>query len=122
MSASTDSETGRQMLEVIRRTMGTLRYYVDQLGAQMKNGSKYDENVQALDNIRGISTLIEESVQEYMLFEVNRTGQKYAETQASFAQWLITSALLIALASLFAVLTAWVIAESIYVPLKNCVR
>ena len=119
MSIGTDSEEGKQLLEVSRRTMVTLRYYVDMLGAQMAADSKYDDNVKTLDNIRGVSQLVQETLQEYMLFEVNRTGVKYQETQASFAQWVLSSVVILIIVIIFAILTAWVISESIYIPIKK---
>lgn len=119
MNANTDSNEGRMKLEVIHRTMGTLANYVNLLGDQMKSGSKYDDNVKALDNIRGISSLVQESFQDYMLFEVNRTGIKYNETQASFMQWLFTSIAILAGVVLFSIITAFTISESIYIPIKK---
>jgi two-component system, sensor histidine kinase YesM len=119
MSAATDSESGRQQLEVIRRTMATLRYYVDMLGSQMHAGSKYDDNVKTLDNIRGVSSVMEESLQDYMLFEINRTGQKYSETQASFSRWVLISIAVLTLVIFISILLAREISNSIYVPIKK---
>ncbi len=119
MRATTDSDEGRMKLEVIRRTIGTLTYYINDLGAQMKKGSSYDENTRALDNIRNISSLVQESFQEYMVFEVHRTEIKYHETQTSFMQWLFTSIAMMIGGILFSVLTAWLISESIYIPIKK---
>ena len=34
---------------------------------------------------------MQESLQDYMLFEINRTGQKYNETQAGFSRWVLIS-------------------------------
>jgi two-component system, sensor histidine kinase YesM len=119
MSDSTDSESGRQLLEVIRRTMKTLRHYVDLLGIQMISSSTYDQNLVALDNIRGVSTLVEEEVQAYMLFEVNRTGKEYEETQANFAYWMGIGIIVLVGVTLVSIVLAWLISESIYIPIKK---
>jgi len=72
MMANTDSEKGKVKLEVILRTMETLTRYVDRMGAQIAAGSSVAENEQVLGNIRGVSDLVNDLVEEYMLFEVNR--------------------------------------------------
>jgi two-component system sensor histidine kinase YesM len=65
MMANTDSDKSRIKLEVILRTMGTLSHYVDQMGAQIERGSRVTENELVLDNIRGVSDVVESSVQDY---------------------------------------------------------
>lgn len=119
MSAATDSEKGRRQLEVVQRTMVTLRYYVDMLGENMRAGSKYDDNIITLDNIRGVSSVVEESFQDYMLFEINRTGEKYNETQASFSRWVLISSAVLALVIVISILLARGISNSIYSPIKK---
>ncbi len=119
MSAATDSASGRQQLEVVRRTVDTLRYYVDMLGKQMDAGSKYDDNVKTLDNIRGVSSVFQESLQDFMLFEINRTGEKYNETQAGFSRWVLISIVVLLLVIIISILLARGISNSIYVPIKK---
>ncbi|MCB0208350.1 MAG: sensor histidine kinase [Anaerolineae bacterium] len=119
MMANTDSEKGRIKLEVILRTMETLTLYVDKMGEQIENGSKVTENEQILENIRGVSDLVHDLIQEYILFEVNRTETSYRETQQAFSQWAFTYTILLFGVVIFSVLAAWIISESIYVPIKK---
>ena len=119
MGENADSEEELKKLEVINRTMTTLVHYVDELGVHMAAGSKYDDNVEELDNIRIITSLLEDMFQEYVLYEVDLTGIKFAETQATFMQWVITSVVVLAFVVLFSFFTAWLISESIYVPIKK---
>lgn len=119
MSESTDSEKGKRQLEVVQRTMVTLRHYVDLLGEQIQAGSKYDDNIKTLDNIRGVSSVVEESFQDYMLFEINRTGEKYNETQASFSRWVLISSVVLAFVIVISILLARTISNSIYGPIKK---
>ena len=99
--------------------MVTLRYYVDMLGEQIRAGSMYDDNIKTLDNIRGVSSVVEESFQDYMLFEINRTGEKYNETQSSFSRWVLISTIVLAFVILISILLARAISNSIYVPIKK---
>lgn len=119
MMANTNSEKGRIKLEVILRTMETLTRYVDRMGEQIEGGSSVAENEQVLENIRGVSDLIDDLVEEYMLFEVNRAELNYRETQSHFSQWVIMYVSLLFGVIVFSVAAAWVISESIYIPIKK---
>lgn len=119
MRENTDSEKGRIKLEVILRTMETLTLYVDKMGSQIKSGSKVAENEQVLENIRGVSDLIHDLIQDYILFEVNRTEANYRETQQAFSRWAFTYTALLFGVVVFSVMAAWIISESIYVPIKK---
>lgn len=119
MMANTDSDKSRIKLEVIRRTMGTLKSYVDKMGAQIEQGSRVAENELVLDNIRGVSDVVEESVQDYILFEVNQTEQQYKENQARFTRLTIYYMILLPCVMAFSIVAAWIISASIYIPIKK---
>lgn len=119
MMANTDSEKGRLKLEVILRTMKTLTRYVDRMGEQIEQGSRVSENEQVLENIRGVSDLVNDLIQEYILFEVNRAELNYQAMQNSFSQWAITYMVLLLGVIVFSVVAAWIISESIYIPIKK---
>ena len=119
MMANTDSEKGRLKLEVILRTMKTLTRYVDRMGEQIEQGSRVSENEQVLENIRGVSDLVNDLIQEYILFEVNRAELNYQAMQNSFSQWAVTYMVLLLGVIVFSVVAAWIISESIYIPIKK---
>jgi two-component system sensor histidine kinase YesM len=119
MMANTNSDKSRIKLEVIRRTLGTLTRYVDKMGAQIERGSRVAENELVLDNIRGVSDVVEASVQDYMLFEVNQAEQQYKETQARFTRWAIIYMILLPCIIGFSIAAAWIISASIYIPIKK---
>lgn len=119
LMANTNSDKSRIKLEVIRRTMATLTNYVDKMGEQIEQGSRVAENELVLDNIRGISDVVEESVQDYMLFEVQQAEQQYLENQTRFNRWLIAYFILLPWVVGFSIAAAWVISASIYIPIKK---
>jgi two-component system sensor histidine kinase YesM len=119
MMTNTDSDKSRIKLEVIRRTLATLTGYVDKMGEQMASGSRVADNEAVLENIRGVSDVVEESVQDYMLFEVNQAEQRYKENQARFTRLAIFYMILLPGVILFSVAAAWVISASIYIPIKK---
>ena len=119
MMANAESDKSRIKLEVIYRTMNTLTHYVDKMGQQIEAGSRVAENEQVLEDIRGVSTVVEESVQDYMLFEVNQAEQQYKENQARFTRLSILYMILLPGVIGFSVLAAWIISASIYIPIKK---
>lgn len=119
MMANAESDKSRIKLEVIYRTMNTLTHYVDKMGAQIQEGSRVADNEQVLEDIRGVSAVVEETVQDYMLFEVNQAEQQYKANQARFTRLSILYMILLPGVIGFSILAAWIISASIYVPIKK---
>jgi two-component system, sensor histidine kinase YesM len=118
MDHAASAESGIK-LEVINRTMKTLTHYVDVMGEQIANNSTVGENEAVLENIRGVSSVIEEVVQDYLLFEVNQADEQYRVMSQSFVRWEVFSVLLMIAAIGFSVIAAWAISRSIYIPIKR---
>ncbi|MBN1877118.1 MAG: histidine kinase [Anaerolineae bacterium] len=119
MMANTQSEKSRIKLEVIRRTLATLTNYVDRMGKQIEQGSLVAENELVLDNIRGVSDVVEETVQDYMFFEVQQAEQQHLENQARFNRWIILYSIFLPCVIGFSIAAAWIISASIYIPIKK---
>ena len=119
MMENASSDKSRIKLEVIRRTMDTLTYYVDLMGTQIERGSRVAENEQVLENIRGVSDLVDDLVQDYILFEVNQAGQNYEQTQRNFTRWAISYMIVLLCVIGFSAVAAWIISESVYIPIKK---
>jgi two-component system sensor histidine kinase YesM len=119
MMANTDSHRARIKLDVILRTMQTLKQDVDVMGNQIEHNSTADQNEAALENIRFVSGVVEEVVQNYVLFEVNRTNDQYQQMRSGFTRWETLSIVLIFGALAFSVVAAWGLSRSIYTPIKK---
>jgi two-component system sensor histidine kinase YesM len=119
MIANANSEKGRVKLSVIQRTLRTLREAIDRVGIQIADHKTFEENMVLMEQIRNITQLIEANVQEYALFEVNRTQQQYQEMQIGLTRWAIGGLGVIVAAILFSIAAAWRISKSIYVPIKK---
>jgi len=119
MIDNTGSEKGRLKLSVIQRTLQTLRSAIDRVGIQIAQHRTFEENMVLMEQIRNISQLIEDNVQEYALFEVNRTQQQYQAMQIGLTRWAIGGLGVIIAAILFSIAAAWRISKSIYVPIKR---
>ena len=119
MIANTDSAKGKLKLTVIQHTIDTLRSYIDQVGLQIAQGRTFDENMVLLEKIRTVSQLVEDDVQTYALFELERTQQQYTAMQASLARWAAGGLAVILAAILFSIAAAWRISKGIYTPIKK---
>jgi two-component system sensor histidine kinase YesM len=119
MMDNTSSEKGRVKLSVIQRTLRTLRYSINQVGIQIAQHKTFEENLVLMEQIRNVTQLIEDNVQEYALFEVNRTQQQYQVMQVGLSRWAIGGLGAIVAAILFSIAAAWRISKSIYVPIKK---
>jgi two-component system sensor histidine kinase YesM len=119
MADHATSAESRIKLEVINRTMKTLTHYVDVMGEQTAKGSTVADNESVLENIRGVSSVVEEVVQDYVLFEVNQAEQQYRVMRQAFTQWEIFYLVLMIAAIGFAMIAAWAISRSIYIPIKR---
>jgi len=119
MMQNTDSQRARLKLEGILRTMQTVTENVELMKRQIEHGSLASENEAVLENIRFDTGVVEEVVQDYLLFEVRRTELQYQEMRAGFNRWRVAYIGLMFFVAGFSVLAAWGISRSIYIPIKK---
>ncbi len=119
MSQHAASDESKIKVEIIMRTMKTLTHYVDVMGAQMAHESKVAENEAVLENIRGVSAVVEEVVQDYVLFEVNQAARQYQVMHSGLKRWEVFYIALLVAAVGFSFAAAWAISRSIYIPIKR---
>jgi len=119
MMANTDSPRAQVKLDLILRTLQTLREDANDMGSQIAKNSTAAENEAVLEKMRFATSVLEEVVQNYVLYEVNRTEGQYQVMRESFARWQVYSVILIFSAVAFAVVAAWSLSKSIYTPIKK---
>jgi two-component system, sensor histidine kinase YesM len=119
MMANTDSRPAKVKLDVILRTMRTLTEDVDRMGSQIAQNSTQADNQTVLDNIRFVTGVVDSVVQDYVLFEVNRTNGQYQQMRAGFVVWEIFAITLTFGAIVFSIAAAWGLSKSIYTPIKK---
>ncbi|GHV78295.1 histidine kinase [Spirochaetia bacterium] len=74
-TGATEARENRQLLEVAGRAMNTLRRYTDRLGSQMADSYPVIENERILDEIRGVSVLVSEILQDFIVLEIESAAQ-----------------------------------------------
>jgi two-component system sensor histidine kinase YesM len=119
MMENTDSQRARVKLDLILRTLQSLEEYVNLMGDKIAHNSTAAENEAVLENIRFATSVMEEVVQNYVLYEVHRTESQYQVMRESFLRWQIISIILIFSAVAFSVVAAWSLSKSIYTPIKK---
>lgn len=119
MMENTDSQRARVKLELILRTMQSLTHDVDQMGEKIAQNSTSAENEAVLENIRFATSVMEEVVQDYVLYEVHRMEGQYQVMREGFNRWQFFSIILIFSAVGFSVVAAWSLSKSIYTPIKK---
>ncbi|MFT3890920.1 MAG: sensor histidine kinase [Anaerolineales bacterium] len=119
MMENTDSPQAHVKLDLILRTLQSLRDYVNQMGDKIAHNSTATENEAVLEDIRFASSVMEEVVQNYVLYEVNRTNTQYQVMRESYVRWQILSIILVFSSVAFSVLAAWSLSKSIYTPIKK---
>lgn len=119
MMENTESQRARVKLDLILRTLQSLKEYVDQMGDKIALNSTATENEAILENIRFATSVMEEVVQDYVLYEVHRTEGQYQVMREGFLRWQIFSIILIFSAVGFSVIAAWSLSKSIYTPIKK---
>ena len=115
----TDSHRGRVKLDVILRTSETLRSQVEKLGAQIEANALVSETEVTLNDIRGITALVQDLLNDYMIFEVDRMGLKGQGIERDFVVWAMAVVLMLVIVIIFSILAAWNISEGIYLPIKR---
>ncbi|GHV26451.1 histidine kinase [Spirochaetia bacterium] len=73
--ADTGAQENRRLLEVAGRAMNTLHRYTDRLGSQMADSYPVIENERILDEIRGVSVLVSEILQDFIVLEIESAAQ-----------------------------------------------
>lgn len=119
MERNTNSDMSRIKLDVILRTTSTLRGQIDKIGEQIREKKSFAENEAVLEDLYSVTDLINANAQEYVLFEINQTQIKYLETQANFTRWAIFSLATMSVMIILAIISTWLISESIYTPIKK---
>src|SRR6516165_5064896 len=119
MRAHTESDRAATKLDVIVRAMQTLRQNVDRMGDQMRLGSAAAANEQLLEEMRFDSSVVEDLVHDYVLFEVQRTDRQYEQMRAGLTSWVVWYLVLTCSGIAFAIVAAWRISRGIYLPIKK---
>jgi two-component system sensor histidine kinase YesM len=110
----TTRETGnRQILEVAGRAMQTLTRYVNRLGDQMENNFSVVENERMLDEIRGVSALVSDLLQDFIVREIESAAAENQRIKTRAVIIGIGEVAFIIFATFFSIIVRMSVAKSI---------
>lgn len=110
------------LLEVARRTMDQLESAVDKLGEQIETRQPVAEHELTLEQIRGVTALITDLLQEYVLQELE-TAAKTNQAIITTSQLTVTLEIVITVvACLVAIVTQMAVSRSISRPILELER
>lgn len=113
------SVDSRTRLDVTLRTMNTLRHYVDVIGEQIRQKKKVAENEKVLEEIRAVSSLVEDDIEEFILYELKSIEKVKLEIQDNVNRWVLTNIIFLGIVLLFSAGAAWIISGSISKPIRE---
>lgn len=115
---SIDHTENRRLLEVAGRAMQTMANYVDVLGRQIENQFPVTENEKILDEIRGVSDLVSDILQDFIVVEIEsatRTNE-YIKRISFFL--LLLQVLIVFVVMVFAIYTQRSVVRNINQPIS----
>jgi len=116
---TTEERENRQMLEVAGRAVDTLKRNVDRLGTQMANHAPVSENEESLDEIRGVSALISDILQDFIVRVIeSATITNEHHRQITFVLTVI-QIFTVLFVTIFAIFTQRSVTASINNPIKR---
>lgn len=116
---TTSSRENRQLLEVTERALGTLTGYVDRLGDQMALNASVDQNEEILEEIRGVSSLISDILQDFIVLEIESSAR--ANERIKTTVWMLAAlqSLVLLCVTVFAVYAQQSVSRSINNPIRE---
>ena len=116
---TTEVRKNRQMLEVAGRAVDTLKRNVDRLGDQMANHAPVSKNEESLDEIRGVSTLVSDILQDFIVLEIESATRNNEKNKRITILLTGLQIFTLFLVTIFAVQMQRSVTASINQPIKN---
>ena len=109
-------------LNVARRTMDTLRRYIDRMGEQILEGAPVAENAALLEEVRSVASLVGDMLEQYITVEISATSETSRALQVQLMLMVWMMALLLALTFGFAMLAQRSLSHAIRKPIAELER
>jgi two-component system, sensor histidine kinase YesM len=106
-------------LDIILRTDASLKKYVNEIGIQIEIKEPVEKQMETLDQVRSISSLINKEIQDYIMYEVTTCGEINTQLQESIRKWLLFNAITLGGLIIISFILAWYISGSVSNPIRN---
>ncbi len=119
---TTISRENRRLLDVALRTLDTLTSYVDRLGNQMGANSGVADNEKILDEIRAVSSLMSDILQDYIMLELESVARANERIKVTVIVLTAMECVVLVCVTLFAYYAQRSVSRSINKPIKELER
>ncbi|NLI20951.1 MAG: sensor histidine kinase [Clostridiales bacterium] len=109
-------------LTVARRTMDTLKSYIDRMGEQIAAGAFVADNEALLEEVRSVASLVGDMLEKYITVEITATmnTSRLLQEQLTLILWLMAALVVITFA--FAILAQKSLSRTIRTPIAKLER
>ncbi len=118
---NTQVTESRQLLEVADRAVNTLSQYVRRLGLQIQNNFLVEENELILDEIRGVSDLISDILQDFIVLEIEAAAHTNEDMKKIAVILSLIQLVILAFVMSFSIFTQRTLTLSINKPINELV-
>ena len=113
MDINAGGTQNRHLLEVTDRALNTLTRYVDRLGQQMRQRRPVIENERMLDEIRGITALVSDVLQDFIVLEIESTAIQSEQIKTRAIIIVVVECAILIVTLLFSVFVQTSVAKSV---------
>ena len=109
-------------LTVTRRTMDTLKSYIDRMGEQITSGALVADNEALLEEVRSVASLLGDMLEKYITVEISATmdTSRLLQQQLILVLWLMAA--LVAITFTFAMLAQRSLSRAVRTPIAELER
>ncbi|MCE5343684.1 MAG: sensor histidine kinase [Eubacteriales bacterium] len=109
-------------LTVARRTMDTLKGYIDRMGEQIASGALVADNEALLEEVRSVASLVGDMLEKYITVEISATTETSLRLQEQLLLILWLMVLLLVITFAFAMLAQRSLSRAIRTPIAKLER
>jgi len=116
----TESKENGERLESVKKYLTNLEIYITRIEENLREGNKYEDNIEIWENdVQIVTSLLRESIFQYIYYEVQDIQQSHEEYQDFFVEMIRSSAVAFACISLLIALLSYHIPLSITQPIRK---
>ncbi len=120
LEAYTDSKENSQRLDSVKKYLTNLEQYQERIKQNLREGNKYEENIEIWENdIQIVTSLLRESIFQYIHYEIRDIQQSHAEYQQFFMEMLQFAIIAFTLIFLLVLVLSYYIPLSITQPIRK---
>ncbi len=119
MSKNTKEQKGKEKLEVATRAYLTLYKNITDLGIQINNGGAVSKNEEMLDDIRGITTLLSDILQEYIILEIEDAAKTNMAIKKSSIMLTYIQGIILTIVIIFSIHSFLIVLKLIKKPISD---